>query len=314
MIANPVFVTVTACVIVFLALCTVIGFVLARHVSAPAARDTVANLNARIRSWWGIVFVFGAALLFGRVVTLVLFAILSFLSFREFMSLTPTRAGDHRSLFLSFFVVVPVQYWLIGIDWYGLFSIFIPVYVFLLLPALSATAGDTRDFLARNAKLQWGLMLTVFAISHAPALLLLDLSRYQLPDALLLLYLMIVVQISDVFQYVFGKLFGRTRLSPAISPSKTVEGLVGGGLTAVLIGAALSGITPFSPLQAAGMSAVIVIGGFFGGFVLSAIKRDLGVKDWGRMIEGHGGILDRMDSVSFASPLFFHLTRYYFPS
>jgi phosphatidate cytidylyltransferase len=312
MIANPVFVTVTVCVIAFLALCTMIGFVLARHVAAPAARDTVANLNARIRSWWGIVFVFGAALLFGRVVTLVLFAILSFLAFREFMSLTPTRAGDHRSLFLSFFVVVPVQYWLIGIDWYGLFSIFIPVYVFLLLPALSAMAGDTRDFLARNAKLQWGLMLTVFAISHAPALLLLDFSGYGLPNALLLLYLMIVVQISDVFQYVFGKLLGRTRLAPAISPSKTVEGLVGGGLTAVLIGAALSGITPFSPLQAAAMSAVIVIGGFFGGFVLSAIKRDLGVKDWGRMIEGHGGILDRMDSVSFASPLFFHLTRYYF--
>jgi len=312
MIANPVFVTVTACVIAFLALCTVIGFVLARRVRTPAARDTVANLNARIRSWWGIVFVFGAALLFGRVVTLVLFAILSFLAFREFMSLTPTRAGDHRSLFLSFFVVVPVQYWLIGIDWYGLFSIFIPVYVFLLLPALSAMAGDTTDFLARNAKLQWGLMLTVFAISHAPALLLLDLSGYGLPSALLLLYLMIVVQISDVFQYVFGKLFGRTRLSPAISPSKTVEGLVGGGLTAVLIGAILSGITPFSPLQAAAMSAVIVTGGFFGGFVLSAIKRDLGVKDWGRMIEGHGGILDRMDSVSFASPLFFHLTRYYF--
>jgi len=312
MIANPVFVTVTACVIGFLALCTVIGLVLARNVSTPAARDTVANLNARIRSWWGIVFVFGAALLFGRVVTLVLFAILSFLAFREFMSLTPTRAGDHRSLFLSFFVVVPVQYWLIGIDWYGLFSIFIPVYVFLLFPALSAMAGDTRDFLARNAKLQWGLMLTVFAISHAPALLLLEFSGYGLPSALLLLYLMIVVQISDVFQYVFGKLFGRTRLAPAISPSKTVEGLVGGGLSAVLIGAALSGITPFSPLQAAAMSAVIVTGGFFGGFVLSAIKRDLGVKDWGRMIEGHGGILDRMDSVSFASPLFFHLTRYYF--
>ena len=312
MIANPVFVAVTACVIAFLALCTVIGLVLARHVSAPAARDTVANLNARIRSWWGIVFVFGAALLFGRIVTLVLFAILSFLALREFISLTPTRAGDHRSLFLSFFVVVPVQYWLIGIDWYGLFSIFIPVYVFLLLPALSAMAGDTRDFLARNAKLQWGLMLTVFAISHAPALLLLGFTGYGLPSALLLLYLMIVVQISDVFQYVFGKLFGRTRLSPAISPSKTVEGLVGGGLTAVLIGAALSGITPFSALQAAAMSAVIVIGGFFGGFVLSAIKRDLGVKDWGRMIEGHGGILDRMDSVSFASPLFFHLTRYYF--
>ncbi len=207
---------------------------------------------------------------------------------------------------------MPLQYWLIGIHWYGLFSIFIPVYVFLLLPALSAVAGDTTDFLARNAKLQWGLMLSVFAISHAPALLLLDLPGYQFPNALLLLYLMVVVQLSDVFQYVFGKLFGHTKLSPAVSPSKTVEGLLGGGIAAVLIGAALAGMTPFSPLQAAGMSAVIVIGGFFGGFVLSAIKRDLGVKDWGRMIEGHGGILDRMDSVSFASPLFFHLTRYWF--
>jgi phosphatidate cytidylyltransferase len=248
----------------------------------------------------------------GRLVTLALFAIISFLSFQEFMSLTPTCAGDHRSLFLSFFVVVMVQYWLIGIDWYGFFSIFIPVYVLLLLPALSAVAGDTRDFLARNAKLQWGLMLSVFAISHAPAVLLLDLSGDPLPNALLLLCLMIVMQISDVFQYVFGKLFGCTRLSPAISPSKTVEGLLGGGLTAVLIGAALSGVTPFSPLQAAAMNAVIVISGFFGGFVLSAINQDLSVKDWGRMIESHGGILDCMDSVWFASPLFFDLTRYYF--
>jgi len=170
---------------------------------------------------------------------------------------------------------VPVKYWLIGIDWYVLLSIFIPVYVFLMLPALSAVAGYTRDFLARNAKLQWGLTLTVFAISHAAAPLLLDLSGYRLPNALLLLYLMIVVQISDVFRYVFGKFFGRTKMSPAISPSRTVEDLLGGGLTAVLIGAALSGITPFSPLQAAAMSAVIVIGGFFGGFVLSAVKRDL---------------------------------------
>jgi phosphatidate cytidylyltransferase len=312
MIDDPVFAAVTEGVFAFLAVSTVAGFVLARYVRTPAAGDTVANLNARIRSWWGIVFIFGAAFVLGRVVTLLLFAVISFLSFREFVSLTPTRAGDHRPLFLSFFVVVPVQYWLIGVDWYGLFSIFIPVYVFLMLPALSAVAGDTREFLARNAKLQWGLMLTVYAISHAPALMLLNLPGYRFSNALLLFYLMIVVQISDVFQYVFGKLFGRTRLSPAISPSKTVEGLVGGGLTAVLIGAALSYITPFLPLQAAAMSVVIVTGGFFGGFVLSAIKRDLGVKDWGRMVEGHGGILDRMDSVSFASPLFFHLTRYYF--
>jgi phosphatidate cytidylyltransferase len=314
MITQPIFIAAAGVVVAFLALCTLIGRVLARRVETPAVQEMVANLNARIRSWWGIVAVFGAAILLGRVVTIVLFTILSLLSFREFMSLTPTRRGAHRSLFLAFFVVVPIQYWLVGVDWYGLFSIFIPVYVFLVLPALSAMAGDTSDFLARNAKLQWGLLLTVYAISYAPALLLLDLPGYGLPNALLLLYLMVVVQLSDVFQYVFGKLFGRTRLSPAVSPSKTVEGLVGGGLTAVLIGAALFRITPFSSVQAAAMSAVIVIGGFFGGFVLSAIKRDLGVKDWGRMIEGHGGILDRLDSVSFASPLFFHLTRYYFAS
>ena len=133
-----------------------------------------------------------------------------------------------------------------------------------------------------------------------------------LPNALLLLYLMIVVQISDVFQYVFGKLFGRTKLSPAISPSKTVEGLVGGGLTATLIGAALCGITPFSPLQAAAMSAVIVIGGFFGGLCPVGDQARSWRQGLGQDDRGHGGILDRMDSVSFASPLFFHLTRYYF--
>jgi phosphatidate cytidylyltransferase len=312
MITQPIFASVAVGITAFLSVSTVIGVMLAWRVETVAARETVANLNARIRSWWGIVAVFGAAMVLGRVVTLVLFAILSFLSLREFVSLMPTRRGDHCSLFLALIFVVPSQYWLIGIGWYGLFSTFIPVCVFLALPALSAVAGDTNDFLARNAKLLWGLMLTVYAMSYAPALLLLNLPGYALPNALLLLYLTVVVQISDVFQYVFGKLFGRTKLSPAVSPSKTVEGLAGGGLTAILIGAALSGITPFSPLQGAAMSMVIVSGGFFGGFVLSAIKRDLGVKDWGRMIEGHGGILDRMDSVSFAAPLFFHLTRYYF--
>ena len=274
--------------------------VLARHVSAPAARDTVANLNARIRSWWGIVFVFGAALLFGRVVTLVLFAILSFLSFREFMSLTPTRPGDHRSLFLSFFVVVPAQYWLIGIDWYGLVSIFIPVYVFLLLPALSAVAGDTNDFLARNAKLQWGLMLTVYAISYAPALLLLDLPGYGLPNALLLLYLMVVVQISDVFQYVFGKLFGRTKLSPAISPSKTVEGLLI-GIVCAIVGVWFASL--YQPWLQKGDAVLIGVGvaiaAPIGDLFESFVKRQAGVKDSGRLFGAHGGALDRLDATLF---------------
>jgi phosphatidate cytidylyltransferase len=152
-------------------------------------------------------------------------------------------------------------------------------------------------------------MLTVFSISHAPALLMLDTA---VPSALLIVYLIIVVQLSDVFQYVWGKLIGKHRFSPNISPSKTVEGLVGGGLSAILVGTLLHRMTPFSPLQAAAVSTVIVVAGFFGGFVLSAIKRDLKAKDWGYIIEGHGGVLDRVDSLTFAAPLFFHVTRYWF--
>lgn len=312
MITEPAFIRLAAGIVGLLTVFTIIGWVLARRVTSPGGQDAVRNLNARVKSWWAMVAFVAAALVVGRIVTLVLFAALSFLALREFLTLTPTRPGDHRALIVCFYVVVPVQYYLIGIGWYGLFSILIPVYVFLALPALSAAAGDTTDFLARNAKVQWGLMLAVYAISHAPALLLLDIPGYSLPTALLLLYMMVVVQMSDVFQYVFGKLFGRRKLAPSVSPSKTIEGLLGGGLTAIGIGTLLHGMTPFSPLQAAGMSAVMVVAGFFGGFVLSAIKRDLGVKDWGHMIEGHGGILDRMDSISFAAPLFFHLTRYWF--
>ena len=273
---------------------------------------TVDNLVARINAWWAMVAVLGACFLLGPVATLVLFAIASFLALREFVTLTPTRRGDHLVLCLCFYVAIPLQYFLIGIDWYGLFVMCIPVYGFLLLPAVSALAGDTEDFLERNTKIQWGLMLTVYCISYAPALLLLDIPGYENGNLLLLLYLLLVVQLSDVLQYVFGKLFGKHKLAPSVSPSKTVEGLVGGGLSAAGVGAALWWITPFTPLQSGLMSLLIVFCGFLGGLALSAVKRSLGAKDWGEMIEGHGGILDRLDSVVFSAPVFFHVVRYGF--
>ena len=236
----------------------------------------------------------------------------SFFALREFITLTPTRRGDHKPLFLAFFVLIPVQYLLIGYDQYGIFAIFIPVYAFLMLPAFAAVADDPDDFLSRSAKIQWGLMITVYCISHAPAVMLLDISGYEGQNALLVFYLVLVVQMSDVMQYVFGKLFGRTKIAPLVSPSKTVAGFVGGGAAAALIGAAMWWVTPFTPLQTLGLSAIIVLMGFLGGLTLSAVKRSLGAKDWGVMIEGHGGMLDRMDSVSFAAPVFFHLTRWFF--
>ena len=309
---DPTLVTLFIGLVTVLATATLIGKVLGRRAQSTEARATVDNLNARIRAWWLMVAIFAIAFVFGKVVTLVLFALTSFYCLREFISLTPTKPGDHTALAFAFYVFLPLQYVLIGIDWQSLFSIAIPVYAFLLLPVLAVLRHDTDDFLARTAKLQWALLLTVYCISHAPALLLLKIPGFENKGVLLLFFLVTVVQASDVLQYIFGKLFGRHKIAPVVSPNKTWEGFVGGGSAATLLGAALFWITPFTPLQAAGMALAIVLAGFCGGLVLSAVKRSMGAKDWGRMIEGHGGALDRMDSVTYAAPLFFHLVNYYF--
>jgi phosphatidate cytidylyltransferase len=300
------------CMICILVTASVIGRILRRRATSESAIAVIDNLNGRVNAWWVMVTVFSLVFLIGTNATLVMFALISFFALREFITLTPTREGDHRALSLAFFVLIPVQYLIIAIHWYALFAIFIPVYAFLLLPALSVLADDAENFLERTAKIQWGIMITIYCISHAPALLLLDIPGYEGQDPLLLFYLVLVVQLSDVLQYVFGKLFGKTKIAPVISPSKTVEGLVGGIASATLIGAAMWWITPFTPLQSAAMAFVIVTMGFLGGLSLSAVKRSLGTKDWGTMIKGHGGMMDRMDSVSFAAPIFFHLTRYFF--
>jgi phosphatidate cytidylyltransferase len=207
---------------------------------------------------------------------------------------------------------MPLQYFLIGIQWYGLFAIMIPVLAFVYVPTRIAIAGDTANFLERVAKIQFGIMVCAYCLSHAPALLLLKIPGFEGQDAQLLLYLVIVDQMSDVLQFVWGKLIGRNKIAWRVSPNKTWEGFFGGILSATALGAALWWATPFTPLQSAGMSLTICILGFCGGLVMSAIKRDIGIKDFGRVIEGHGGILDRIDSLCFAAPIFFHLVRYYF--
>jgi phosphatidate cytidylyltransferase len=276
------------------------------------ASPVVENLNQRIFAWWVIVVLIGVAFLFGKTGVILLFAFTSFAALREFLTLTYTRRSDHWALVAAFFVGIPVQYYLVWIEWYGLYSIFLPVYGFLMLPVFSALRGDTTHFLARIAAIQWGLMICVFCVSHIPALLTLDIPGFAGKQLLLVAFLVIVVQGSDVLQYVFGKLFGRHKVAPSLSPSKTWEGLLGGVLSATALGAGLWWLTPFSPWQAAGLALVACAMGFLGGLVFSAIKRDRGVKDWGRMIEGHGGMLDRLDSVIFAAPIFFHLTRFWF--
>jgi phosphatidate cytidylyltransferase len=294
-----------------LLLASVIGFLLKKRGGPDRPHGAIDNLNARIRAWWVMVLVIGFAFVFGKAGVIALFLFVSFFALREFMSLTYTRRGDHDALATSFFIVLPLQYWFVWIGWYGLYSIFIPVYAFLVLPILSALSGDTMRFLERAAKVQWGLMVCVFCISHVPALLTLDIPGFEGRNLLLIVFLVLVVQSSDVLQYIWGKLFGRHNIAPGVSPSKTLEGLIGGVASATVIGAALWWITPFKPWQSALIALAINVMGFLGGLVMSAIKRDRGVKDWGDMIEGHGGMLDRLDSVVFAAPVFFHITRYW---
>lgn len=297
-------------VLALLVLATAIGLVLKATMKSPSAAGTIANLNQRIRSWWVMCLIFGLTLVVGPIGSLVLFGFVSFLALREYVTLVPTRRADHHTLFWAFFVFTPLQYYLLAIKWTGFFIV-IPVYGFLFIPAVMALAGDSQSFLERAAKIQWGLMLCVYCVSYAPALLTLDIPNFG-PDAKLLLFLVIVDQLSDVLQYVFGKLFGRHKIAPAISPNKTWEGFVGGVLSASLIGTALWWLTPFSLPAAAAISLAITLLGFAGGLVMSAIKRDLGVKDYGNIIGGHGGMLDRMDSLIFAAPVFFHIVRFFY--
>jgi phosphatidate cytidylyltransferase len=288
-----------------------VASLVARLLEQRKPGPVVENLVARINAWWVMAIVFAVAIAAGPGGATILFALLSFLAFREFITLTPSALGDHRALFWAFFVVIPVQYWLVWTRWYGLFSIFIPVYAFLWTAMRIALAGDARDFLVRTARIQWGLMVCVFFVSHAPMLLTLQVPGFEGRGALLLLFLVLVAQSSDVFQYVWGKLCGRRKIAPVLSPNKTVEGLVGGALTASALGAALWRITPFTWWQAGLLSLLITAMGFFGGLVMSAIKRDRGVKDYGSSLPGHGGIMDRIDSLCFAAPVFFHVVRYY---
>ena len=290
---------------------TLIGRGLKWRAAGEAGHAVIDNLNSRINAWWVMVAILGGAIALGETAIILLFAFISFQCLREFISLTHTRRGDHQALQWCFFFFLPAQYYLVSIHWYGMITILIPVYAFLLLPMSGCLGRDTTRFLERTAKVQWGLMICVYCLSHVPALLTLDIPDYGERTVLLIVFLVLTVQSSDVFQYVWGKLLGRHKISPEISPSKTLEGLIGGIATATLVGAALWWITPFQPWQAAAIALVVNVMGFFGGFVLSAIKRDRGVKDWGSMIDGHGGMLDRVDSIAFSAPIFFHIVRYW---
>ncbi len=302
-------VTLLGIVAAALLLGTITAEIAARRATSDRARSIAQNLRARMRSWWVMAGVFVVSVAIGGVTTIVLFGISSFLAFREFITLTPTRRGDHRALFWAFFVIIPFQYLLIAQERISAFTVFVPVFVFVIIPARMAAAGEVKDFLTRVSRIQWGLITCVYFISHVPALLSLELEGYDGKNATLLFFFILIVQLNDVFQFVTGKLFGRHKIAPLVSPNKTVEGLLGGLIVSGVVGASLAWATPFSPLAAAGIAVGLAFAGFLGDITMSAVKRDIGVKDYSSLLPGHGGVLDRLDSLTFAAPLFFHLVR-----
>jgi phosphatidate cytidylyltransferase len=347
-----------------------VGRALRRQPESTANPAVIRTFNLRVRAWWMMAAILIAGFLLGYTATVMLFGLVSFWALREFITMTPTRRGDHRTLFWTFFVFTPLQYLLVGLgrDYYGLYTVMIPVYASLFIPARIAIAGDPKRFLERVAKIQAGLLICVYALSHAPALLDLELTdsskrpwilgsteptvdesaapaptNSDLPASKadgkakgqpaakgnasatepaepkqriiyygVLFYFILIVQLNDVFQYAWGHLLGRHVIAPSINASRTWEGFIGGALSTMLVGALLWWATPFQMWEAACISLAVALMGFAGGMTMSAIKRDRGVKDYGTLVSGHAGVLDRIDSICFAAPVFFHLTRYFF--
>jgi len=272
-----------------------------------------AELAARVRSWWVLVFVFAVAIAFKRSIAIGFFAILSFLALKEYLSLIPTRRADRRVLFWAY-LCVPLQYVWIGMHWYNLFLIFIPVWAFLWIAMRMVLRGDTKDFLRAAGTIHWGLMTMVFGLSHLAYLLVLpDGKAVPAHGAALLLFVVLLTELNDVLQYVWGRTLGKRKVIESVSPKKTVEGLVGGALTTTVISFFLAPVlTPLTPGDSIAVGLMIGFGGFLGDVTISAVKRDIGVKDSGSLIPGHGGILDRIDSLLFTGPLFFHFMAFFY--
>ncbi len=338
-------------VLLLLGAASIVVQVLRRRTDLGLDPGIIENLHRRVRAWLILFSGLAVAFIIGKTATVVLFGLIAFWALREFITLTPTRPGDHRTLFWVFFLITPLQFVLVGMGWHELFSVLIPVYAFLLIPARIAISGDYKRFLERTAKIQCGLLICVYCLSHAPALLILrqsgnpaavtaagertgsgdaagaaeaasveakssgaifDIESDTYRNTRLLFFFVLMVQLSDVAQYLWAQVPSKHLIAPSISAARTWEGLLGGTISAMLVGGALWWATPFQGVwwwMAAVMSGVISLMGFAGGITMSAIKRDRGVKDYGTLIEGHGGVLDRIDSLCFAAPVFFHCTR-----
>ncbi len=283
-----------------LVLASLVGAGLKMRFAAGRPHETLDNLNARIRAWWTIAALFGLAAATGAVGVSLLFALASLLALREFATAGSARTAQ-RPCVAATFVALPLQYLLAVFGPQTAFALALPL---AALMALLLGAWRPESQAPRCAA---GLLLCVYSISHVPALLALDVQPDPTTRIYLVVFLVLVVQASDVLQYLWGKLAGGPKIAPRISPSKTVAGTLGGIASASVLGACLASITPFSAGEAAAVALLLATLGFAGGLALSALKRRRGIKDWGESIAGHGGVLDRIDSLCLSAPAFYYV-------
>ena len=300
-----------------LVLISVYGFVMSMkdNEDDDARSQKIRDFNGLLRTSWVMSVVFWVGWALGETVATVLFGIVAFFALREFITLSPTRQGDHNSLVIAFFIVLPVQFALVISRRFDLVTVFIPVYVFLAIPVVGALAGDTRHFLERNAKLQWGIMVCIYGISHVPALLLLKFPGYQGKSAFLVFFLVFVVQTCMIVQHVVGRRLGKAPSAPDISKSFNWTSWFIAVAFASFVGGLMAGLTPFKPAQAVAMAMIACVAGSLGHLVMKALKRDRGITNWGgegKSVTGASGLLDRVDALCFAAPVFFHSVRWYF--
>ncbi|MEK6321208.1 MAG: phosphatidate cytidylyltransferase [Acidobacteriota bacterium] len=297
----------------------VLGVLVVASVAVAALRRArpekdFSELAARVRAWWIMAAAFFAAIVVSDRISIVCFSLLSFWAMKEYVTLLRTRPADHHALVFTF-LAIPIQYLWIALNppWYGMFIIFIPVYMMLALPVRMVLSKETKGFVESASQIQWGMMIFVFGLSHMAYLLTFPtLGDSAANGRTLVLFLVFVVEMSDVLQYIWGTTLGRHKIIPTVSPNKTWEGFIGGIASAMLLSLAIRFLTPFSIRETLMVSFFITVAGFCGGAVMSAVKRDFGVKDFGSVIPGHGGMLDRVDSLCYAAPIFFHYVRYFY--
>lgn len=276
-------------------------------------KKNVENFKTRMKSFWIIVFLFTGAFMFNKVSAILLIMLISYLALKEFFSMIPTRRADRRVLLWAY-LSIPIQFYFLYTGWITMFYLFIPLYLFILIPLRMVLIGDTEGFLKSCGTIHWGLMTCVYAIGYFAAYFSIPNDINPAGGALgLLLYILVLTVFNDFSQYFFGRTLGKNKVIQKVSPNKTWEGLIGGIISTTIVAMWLSKLlTPLTLKQAFVIGIILSIAGFFGDITMSAIKRDMEVKDTGTLLPGHGGILDRLDSMIFTVPLFFHYIAYYF--